>query len=71
MIEQPITIYFDLQPDARPTIGSIGRAMVEFEKMAGNKNFNAEFFSNLRTLGDRPEYALGYLLASSQPLEWL
>lgn len=35
MIEQPVTIYFDLQPDARPTIGAIGRAMVEFEKMAG------------------------------------
>lgn len=35
MIEQPITIYFDLSPNARPTIGAIGRAMVEFEKMAG------------------------------------
>lgn len=35
MIEQPVTIYFDLKADARPTIGSVGRAMVEFEKMAG------------------------------------
>lgn len=34
-IEQPVTIYFDLGPKERPTIGSIGRAMVEFEKMAG------------------------------------
>ena len=34
MIEQPVTIYFDLVPEKRPTIGAIGRAMVEFEKMA-------------------------------------
>lgn len=35
MTEHPVTLYFSLAPDERPTIGSIGRAMVEFEKMAG------------------------------------
>ncbi len=35
MIEQPLTIYFDLSPDARPTVGAVGKAMVQFEKMAG------------------------------------
>ncbi|MGY3436761.1 MULTISPECIES: hypothetical protein [unclassified Marinovum] len=35
MIEQPVTIYFDLDQNSRPSIGAIGRAMVEFEKMAG------------------------------------
>lgn len=35
MLEQPVTIYFDLEQNSRPTIGAIGRAMVEFEKMAG------------------------------------
>ena len=35
MIEQPLTIYFDLSPDTRPTLGAIGAAMVQFEKMAG------------------------------------
>jgi hypothetical protein len=35
MIEQPLTIYFDLSPDERPSLGSVGAAMVEFEKMAG------------------------------------
>lgn len=35
MIEQPLTIYFDLSPDSRPTIGTVGQAMVQFEKMAG------------------------------------
>lgn len=42
MIEQPLTIYFDLSPDARPTIGAVGKAMVEFEKMAGEAVFLME-----------------------------
>lgn len=42
MIEQPLTIYFDLSPDARPTIGAVGKAMVEFEKMAGETVFLME-----------------------------
>lgn len=42
MIEQPLTIYFDLSPDARPTIGAIGEAMVQFEKMAGEAVFLIE-----------------------------
>ena len=39
--------------------------------MTGNENFDALFFSNLRTLGYQPEYAFGYLLASRRPLEEL
>lgn len=42
MIEQPLTIYFDLSPDSRPTIGAIGKAMVEFENMAGETVFLME-----------------------------
>lgn len=42
MIDQPFTLYFDLSPDARPTLGAIGRAMVEFEKMAGEAVFLME-----------------------------
>lgn len=42
MIEQPLTIYFDLSPDARPTLGAIGTAMVQFEKMAGEAVFLME-----------------------------
>lgn len=42
MIEQPLTIYFDLSPDARPTLGAIGEAMVQFEKMAGEAVFLME-----------------------------
>jgi len=42
MIEQPLTLYFDLSPEARPTLGAIGRAMVEFEKMAGEAVFLME-----------------------------
>ena len=42
MIEQPLTIYFDLSPEARPTIGSVGEAMVQFEKMAGEAVFLIE-----------------------------
>lgn len=42
MIAQPLTLYFDLSPDARPTLGAIGRAMVEFEKMAGEAVFIME-----------------------------
>ncbi len=39
----------------------------EFEEMAGNPNFDAYFFSNLRALGDGPEYNFGYLLVSRRP----
>ncbi|WP_170761949.1 hypothetical protein [Ruegeria lacuscaerulensis] len=42
MIEQPLTIYFDLSPDARPTIGAVGEAMVQFERMAGETVFLME-----------------------------
>lgn len=42
MIEQPLTIYFDLSPDTRPTLGAIGAAMVQFEKMAGEAIFLME-----------------------------
>lgn len=42
MIEQPLTIYFDLSQDSRPTIGAVGKAMVEFEKMAGEAVFLLE-----------------------------
>lgn len=42
MIEQPLTIYFDLFPEARPTIGSVGEAMVQFEKMAEEAVFLIE-----------------------------
>lgn len=42
MIEQPITIYFDLSPEAKPTMGAVGRAMLEFEKMAGETVFLLE-----------------------------
>ena len=41
----------------------------EFDAMAGNPNFNADFFVNLRALGDRPEYRFGYLVSSHHPLK--
>lgn len=46
-------------------------AIDEFEAMAGNKHFDADFFSNLRALGDKPEYRFGYLISSRRPLEEL
>ena len=33
--------------------------------------FDADFFSNLRALGERPEYRFGYLIASRRPLKEL
>lgn len=42
MIEQPLTIYFDLSPDSRPTLGAVGAAMVQFEKMAEEAVFLME-----------------------------
>lgn len=42
MPEQPLTIYFDLSPDMRPTLGSVGAAMVQFEKMADEAVFLME-----------------------------
>ncbi|MFO1429466.1 MAG: ATP-binding protein [Candidatus Competibacteraceae bacterium] len=41
----------------------------EFDAMAGNPNFNADFFVNLRALSDRPEYRFGYLVSSHHPLK--
>jgi hypothetical protein len=43
----------------------------EFEEMAGNPNFDGDFFSNLRALADRPEYRFGYLVSSHRPLKEL
>jgi hypothetical protein len=43
----------------------------EFEEMAGNPNFDGDFFSNLRALADRPEYRFGYLVSSRRPLREL
>lgn len=40
----------------------------EFDAMAGNPNFNADFFFNLRALADCPEYRFGYLVSSHHPL---
>jgi len=42
MTEQPLTLYFDLQPDTRPSFRSIGQAMVEFEKLVGETVFLVE-----------------------------
>lgn len=41
-IEQPLTIYFDLCPGSRPTLGAVGAAMLHFEKMAGEAVFLME-----------------------------
>lgn len=43
----------------------------EFEGMADNPNFDAKFFENLRTLGERPEYRFGYLISSRDNLQSL
>jgi len=40
----------------------------EFDAMAGNPNFNADFFSNMRALGDLPDYHFGYLVSSYHSL---
>lgn len=40
----------------------------EFEVMAGNPNFNADFFRNMRALGSEPEPRFGYLVSSRQSL---
>ena len=42
MTEQPLTIYFELSPESRPTLGTVGRAILEFEKMAGEAVFLIE-----------------------------
>lgn len=42
MSDQPLTLYFDLKSERRPTIGTIGRAMIEFEKMADEAIFLLE-----------------------------
>jgi hypothetical protein len=41
----------------------------EFERMTGNKYFDAQFFSNMRTLSNNGDYKFGYVLASRQPLQ--
>lgn len=43
----------------------------EFEVMTGNPSFDADFFSNMRALGERPEYRFGYLVSSRRPLKEL
>ncbi|HIE01026.1 MAG TPA: ATP-binding protein [Thiotrichaceae bacterium] len=40
----------------------------EFDKMTDNAYFNAEFFSNMRALGERHEYQFAYVLSSYAPL---
>ena len=43
----------------------------EFEALAGVPAFDSDFFSNLRALGERPEYRFGYLISSRRPLKEL
>ncbi|WP_133512345.1 ATP-binding protein [Candidatus Thiosymbion oneisti] len=43
----------------------------EFEHITGGQAFKADFFGNLRALGERPEYRFGYLIASRRPLKAL
>jgi len=43
----------------------------ELERITGAEPFNADFFSNLRALGERPEYRFGYLISSRRPLKEL
>ena len=43
----------------------------EFEGMASNPNFNATFFTNMRALGERPEFGFGYVTASRRSLSEL
>ena len=40
----------------------------EFDKMTNNTHFNAEFFGNMRALGDMSDYKFAYVLASYAPL---
>lgn len=41
----------------------------EFELMAGNPEFDAQFFYQLRALADLPQYRFGHLVASRKPLK--
>ncbi len=43
----------------------------EFELMAGNPNFDTDFFKHLRALGNNKDYRFAYLLASRRPLQKL
>ncbi|MCB2263484.1 MAG: ATP-binding protein [Candidatus Thiosymbion ectosymbiont of Robbea hypermnestra] len=43
----------------------------ELERITGGQAFDADFFGNLRALGERPEYRFGYLIASRRPLKEL
>jgi hypothetical protein len=43
----------------------------EFEKLSANPNFNTSFFSHLGALGERPEFRLGYVIASRHALKEL
>jgi hypothetical protein len=71
------TIEVEDYPGLRNAITALSRRyrflliIDEFEEMAGNPNFDRFFFSNLRALGDGPEYNFGYLLASRRPLKEL
>jgi hypothetical protein len=40
----------------------------EFDLMTDNPYFDADFFSNMRVLGEKLEYQFGYVLSSYQPL---
>lgn len=43
----------------------------ELEHITGVKAFDADFFSNLRALGEQPDYRFGYLIGSPRPLKEL
>jgi hypothetical protein len=43
----------------------------ELERITGGEAFDADFFSNLRALGERPEYRFGYIISSRRPLKEL
>ena len=43
----------------------------ELEGITGVKAFDADFFANLRALGERHEYRFGYLISSLRPLKEL
>lgn len=43
----------------------------DFEELPKNPKFGRDFYSNLRALGDGPEYGLGFLICSRQALHIL
>lgn len=66
----PITDYPGLQAFIRRHAGRYRFVLIldEFETMADNSRFDAEFFANLHHLGGTPALRFGYLLASRGPL---